>query len=68
MSYPTCEDCGCRVYEGRCVNCYEELNILDQYYELGMEQPDKDSEFMQRVREQQEEIANKNGNNPRFTD
>ena len=55
----TCENCGCKTYEGRCVNCHEELNILDQYYELGMEPPDEDSEFMQKVREQQEEIANK---------
>lgn len=46
-----CEDCGCKVYNGRCTNCHEELYILDQYLELGMELPLEDSEFMQRIRE-----------------
>lgn len=47
-----CEDCGCRVYSGRCTNCDEELFILDQYYEQGMETPDQSSDFMQKVNEQ----------------
>lgn len=46
-----CEDCGCKVYSGRCTNCHEELYILDQYIEQGMELPDEDSEFMQKVRD-----------------
>ena len=46
-----CEDCGCAVYDGRCTNCDEELYILDQYDELGMDYPDEDSEFMEKVRE-----------------
>ena len=49
-----CEDCGCKVYSGRCNNCHEELYILDQYNELrGTEHelpyPDEDSEFMKKV-------------------
>ena len=55
MNTMYCEDCGCKTYEGRCVNCYEELDILDQYYELGMEPPSEDSEFMRKVRERENE-------------
>jgi predicted ATP-dependent serine protease len=55
----TCENCGERVYSGRCTNCHEELYILDQYIELNMDLPDKESEFMQKVEEQQKEIAKK---------
>ncbi len=51
-----CEDCGCAVYDGRCTNCDEELYILDQYDELGMDYPDEDSEFMKKVRESNERI------------
>ena len=25
-----CEDCGCRVYNGHCVNCHEETYIAEQ--------------------------------------
>lgn len=50
-----CEDCGCKVYNGRCTNCHEELYILDQYYELDMDLPDEDSEFMKKVYKQLEE-------------
>ena len=46
-----CEDCGCKVYEGRCINCHEELYIEDQYIELDMPLPDEDSEFMKKVNE-----------------
>lgn len=35
MAYQTCEDCGCRVYKGHCVNCHEEIYIVEQHYELG---------------------------------
>jgi hypothetical protein len=30
-----CEDCGCRVYNGHCTNCHEEIFIEQQYIELG---------------------------------
>lgn len=57
-----CEDCGCKVYNGRCVNCHEELYILDQYDELEMPRPKDDTEFMQKVYEQQKQVANKINN------
>ena len=28
----TCEDCGCAVYNGHCVNCHEETYIAEQNY------------------------------------
>lgn len=40
------------MYDGRCTNCHEELFILDQYVEQGMELPADDTEFMKKVREQ----------------
>jgi hypothetical protein len=55
----TCENCGCKVYNGRCTNCHEELFILDQYYELGMKLPAEDSPFMQNVERAKEEIERK---------
>ena len=36
----TCEDCGCRVYGGFCVNCDEETFIADQYRDLGEAVPE----------------------------
>lgn len=33
MNY--CEDCGCKVFSGHCVNCHEETFIANQYRELG---------------------------------
>jgi hypothetical protein len=54
-----CEDCGCKVYSGRCTNCHEELYILDQYYEQDMELPDENSDFMQKVNEQQKAVSEK---------
>ena len=58
-----CENCGCKMYSGKCTNCHEELYILDQYDELNMEYPDEDSAFMQKVREQQKEVSE--NNNPK---
>lgn len=54
---PTCDNCGEKVYSGRCVNCHEELYILDQYDELELPPPDEHSEFMERAREQQREVS-----------
>jgi hypothetical protein len=50
-----CENCGNRIGVHGCEWCNEELYILDQYYELEMELPDEDSDFMKKVREQQKE-------------
>jgi hypothetical protein len=34
MSYKTCPDCGCRIYEYGCVNCNEEEYIsMQEFYE-----------------------------------
>jgi len=54
-----CEDCGCKVFNGHCVNCHEELYIQDQYIEQGIPLPANDTEFMRRVREQEMQIAQK---------
>lgn len=29
-----CEDCGCKVFSGHCVNCHEETYIAQQYRDL----------------------------------
>ena len=52
-----CENCGCKVHSNGCVNCNEELYILDQYDELEMQRPNEDSDFMKKVREKQEQLA-----------
>jgi len=51
MNY--CENCGCKIYDGACVNCHEELYILDQYNDLGMEPPSR--EFMEKCYDQMKE-------------
>lgn len=38
MSY--CDNCGSRVYGGKCVNCNELEFIVEQYEDLGMEVPE----------------------------
>ena len=45
----TCEDCGCKVYSGNCVNCHEEIFILEQYEDLGMKRPEDGGVFMDAV-------------------
>ena len=52
----SCENCGSRIGIHGCEWCNEESYILDQYYELEMELPDEDSDFMKKVREQQKKI------------
>lgn len=39
MSTNYCDDCGCKVYGGHCVNCHEETYIAQQYRELGESVP-----------------------------
>ena len=46
----TCEDCGCRVYNGICSNCKEELYIYETQFD-DMIKPISDA-FMKRVTEQ----------------
>lgn len=45
-----CENCGCNVGIHGCENCNEELYILDQYSEQGMDYPDEKSDFIEKVR------------------
>ena len=54
-----CENCGCKVYNGRCTNCHEELYILDQYDELEMKRPSEDTDFMKKVHEHEADIVRK---------
>jgi len=49
-----CEDCGCKVYGGHCVNCHEETFIAEQYRDLKMEVPD--SILKKEVEQSYEEI------------
>lgn len=53
MNY--CPDCGCKMYNGACTNCHEEIYIAEQYNELGMPMS---SEFEKRLIEV-ENIAQK---------
>lgn len=46
-----CKDCGCRVYNGHCVNCHEEVYIAEQHYELGT-WDDCSEEFKEKVTNQ----------------
>ena len=39
MSYASCENCGCRVYNGLCVSCDEECYIEEQYLMDGESPP-----------------------------
>jgi len=55
----TCENCGCKMYNGKCTYCDEELFILEQYDELEMDYPDEDSEFMKNVDKSLIRINNK---------
>lgn len=44
----TCPDCGCRMYNGVCTNCHEEVYIAEQYTELGMSIPESFNETFQK--------------------
>lgn len=49
-----CPDCGCKMYNGACVNCHEEVYIRDQYEELGMPMS---KEFEKKVEEKEREVV-----------
>jgi len=44
-----CENCGCKVYQGACTNCDEEIYIAAQYYDQDMPLPDESSDFGQKL-------------------
>lgn len=54
-----CEDCGCKVFSGKCTNCHEELYIEEQYIDQDMKLPNSDSEFMKKVNKQRKEVDRK---------
>lgn len=51
MNY--CPDCGCKMYNGVCTNCHEEIYIAEQYYELDMPMPDSFKEKLEEVQQKQ---------------
>lgn len=63
MAYKSCDDCGCRVYDGLCTNCHEVNYIEDQYIELGMDVPEniynraRENEMKARLKNKEKERA-----------
>jgi hypothetical protein len=55
-----CENCGCKVYDGFCTNCHEEVYIEEQYYELGEGCPDI---IYEKAQEQRREVRSRIFNN-----
>lgn len=49
MTY--CSDCGCKVYNGACTNCHEEIYIAEQYRENGDPLPPEDTDFTKKLRQ-----------------
>lgn len=54
-----CENCGCKMGHHGCTWCNEESYIVDQYYEMEMELPSEDTEFMKNYYEQQKSLKSK---------
>jgi hypothetical protein len=50
----SCPDCGCKVYNGHCVNCHEETFIAEQNASLP-EPCSMSNEFWDKVRVQEKE-------------
>ena len=49
-----CENCGCKVYNGHCVNCHEERYIYERS-QFDDEPTSFSKEFLDKVREQDKE-------------
>jgi len=47
-----CEDCGCKIYNGHCVNCHEETYIYEQNCQND-EPISLSNEFFNKVKEQE---------------
>ena len=54
-----CSDCGCKAFNGHCVNCHEESFIFDQNDEND-EPIEFSANFLNKVRKQDREAKNKN--------
>ena len=50
----SCADCGCKVYNGACVNCEEEIYIEEQMADLEMTLSAKFQEMVGECRKRQE--------------
>lgn len=56
-----CEDCGCKVYNGHCVNCHEETYIFEQNQQND-EPISFSQEFLDKVKDQEIEAKEKKNN------
>lgn len=54
-----CVNCGSKMGHHGCTWCNEESYIVDQYYEMEMELPSQDTEFMKKYYEQQKLLKSK---------
>ena len=52
-----CPDCGCKMYNGVCTNCHEEMYIAEQYNELGMDMPESFELQLEKVEKKQSHYA-----------
>ena len=52
-----CINCGCKVYNGHCVNCHEETYIFQQYQEIEDDEWDEalSDEFVDKIIAQEKE-------------
>lgn len=55
MSY--CSDCGCKMYNGICTNCHEDLIIFDECLEYDIPMSDEFLESVDECRKRQKEYA-----------
>jgi hypothetical protein len=53
-----CEDCGCGKSNGICINCNEELYIMDYQYPEMDEEIEFSEEFIKKVNEQRNRLNN----------
>jgi len=58
-----CENCGCKVFDGFCINCHEEIYIEEQYIDLDMPVPEIISEKANEFREEVKRMDAASGGN-----
>ena len=56
MSYKGCENCGCRVYNGKCQNCHEIEYIEEQYLQEDMPCPQSIQDDAKASREERKRL------------
>ena len=52
MAYPTCPDCGTRLYGGRCDNCHEETAIFEDQIMVDGTDMELSQEFQDKLAQQ----------------